>query len=100
VNDALSPRVVLVPFVCPVCTAANGVHLISLSRAGGTTCAGCSKWLKSADVMRAIHAPRSGQEAPARAAVRAAPRQEAPVWPPTAASRAAIKPLASRVARR
>ena len=49
---------VLVPFVCPVCTAPNGVGLIALSRAGGVACSGCKKWLRSADVMRAMHAPR------------------------------------------
>ena len=49
---------VLVPFVCPVCTAANGVQLIALSRKGGVECVGCQKWLRATDVMRAMHAPR------------------------------------------
>lgn len=53
--------VVLVPFVCPVCTAPNGVGLIALSRAGGVNCAGCNRWLRSADVMRAMHAPRKAK---------------------------------------
>ena len=51
--------VVLVPFVCPVCAGKNGAHLISLSRAGGMTCACCQKWLRATDVMRAMHAPRT-----------------------------------------
>lgn len=50
---------VLVPFVCPVCAAPNAVNLIALSRAGSTECASCKKRLRSADVMRAMHAPRS-----------------------------------------
>jgi hypothetical protein len=49
---------VLVPFVCPICTGANAVQLIAVSRAGGVKCSACSKWLKAADVMRAMHAPR------------------------------------------
>lgn len=103
---------VLVPYVCPVCAAPNEVHLISLSRAGGTDCAACGKWLKAADVMRAIHAPRTGpQVSPHRGAAPVAPetrartatrggsrptngvKEDAVVWPPTAASRAAVKPL-------
>ena len=51
--------IVLVPFVCPVCTAANGVQLIALSRAGGVNCSGCKKWLRATDVMKAMHAPRA-----------------------------------------
>lgn len=50
---------VLVPFVCPVCTAANAVGLVALSRAGSTTCAGCKRKLSAADVARAMHAPRT-----------------------------------------
>lgn len=49
---------VLVPFVCPVCAAANAVHLLTLSRAGFHVCVGCSRKLRSQDVMRAMHAPR------------------------------------------
>jgi hypothetical protein len=49
---------VLVPFVCPICAAQNGAALIAVSRAGGMNCVACSKWLRSADVMRAMHAPR------------------------------------------
>ena len=51
--------VVLVPFVCPICTGANSIALIVLSRAGGTTCVACKKWLRATDVMRAMHAPRT-----------------------------------------
>jgi hypothetical protein len=89
-----------IPFVCPVCAGANAVHLISLSRAGGVDCARCKKWLRSADVMRAMHSPRAARsEAPreTRASVAAAAAEAAPrvdvVWPPTAASRAAAIPL-------
>jgi len=49
---------VLVPFVCPICTAPNAVALIPLSRAGGVACEACKKWLRASDVMRAMHAPR------------------------------------------
>lgn len=49
---------VLVPFVCPICAGANRVHLISLSRAGGVACTACTKWLRAADVMAAMHSPR------------------------------------------
>lgn len=56
---AASKPLVLVPFVCPICTAANGVNLIALSRAGGIECSACKKWLRAADVMRAMHAPRA-----------------------------------------
>lgn len=51
--------VVLVPFVCPICAAPNAVNLIALSRAGSTDCASCKKRLRSADVMRAMHSPRT-----------------------------------------
>lgn len=60
-SRASEKPVVLVPFVCPVCTAANGVQLIALSRKGGVECAGCKKWLRAADVMRAMHAPRTAK---------------------------------------
>lgn len=56
---AAAKPTVLVPFVCPVCTATNGVGLIALSRAGGVSCTGCKKWLRAADVMKAMHAPRA-----------------------------------------
>ena len=56
--SAAAKPVVLVPFVCPVCTAPNGVGLIALSRAGGVNCSACKRWLRAADVMRAMHAPR------------------------------------------
>ncbi|HUR68582.1 MAG TPA: hypothetical protein VM370_04990 [Candidatus Thermoplasmatota archaeon] len=49
---------VLVPFICPVCTAKNEINLIVLSRKNGTTCISCDKWLRATDVMRAMHAPR------------------------------------------
>lgn len=52
---------VLVPFVCPVCAGPNAVALIPLSRAGGVSCERCKKWLRAADVMRAMHAPRKAQ---------------------------------------
>lgn len=55
---AASKPVILVPFVCPVCTAKNDVQLIALSRAGGHTCVACKRWLRATDVMRAMHAPR------------------------------------------
>ena len=58
---AASKPLVLVPFVCPICTAANAVNLIALSRASGTTCAGCQKWLRATDVMRAMHHPRKAK---------------------------------------
>lgn len=55
-------------------------------------CVECGKRLRSADVMRAIHAPRSAPTAERR--VRAPPAKKAEmVWPPTAESRAAIAPL-------
>jgi hypothetical protein len=104
---------VLVPFVCPVCAAQNGVHLISLSRSGGVDCAACGRWLKSADIVRAIHSPRGAQEGPSRTPVADAERkariatkggtpsdgpskQGSYVWPPTAESRRAVKPLRKR----
>lgn len=91
----------LVPFVCPVCAASNAVHLITLSRAGGTECVGCARWLKSAVVMRAMHSPRDAAgEAGRRAAAAARPaadqRRGDVVWPPTAESRAAATPLRRR----
>lgn len=82
------------PFVCPVCAAENAVELLVLSRAGGTDCVGCKRRLRSADVMRAMHAPRApvGQARLARPVVQA----DAMVWPPTRESRAAIAPLRDR----
>lgn len=60
-TSAAAPKApVLVPFVCPVCAAPNGVNLIALSRAGHTTCVKCEKKLRAADVMRAMHDPRRG----------------------------------------
>lgn len=93
---AASPKApVLIPFVCPICAGANAVELIALSRAGGTDCVECSKWLRAADVMRAIHSPRDAATDESRERrVRAPPaKRTAMVWPPTAASRAAIAPL-------
>lgn len=93
-----------IPFVCPICAGKNAVHLISLSRAGGMDCTVCKKWLRAADIMRAMHSPREGrtnasepirERAAARAA--AAPKP-AMTWPPTAESRAAVKPLNRRAA--
>lgn len=55
---AIQKPTVLVPFLCPVCTARNDIGLIALSRAGGTTCVGCARKLRVNDVMRAMHAPR------------------------------------------
>ena len=111
VSSVAKPQVT-VPFVCPVCAAPNAVHLISLSRAGGVDCSACSRWLKAADVMRAIHSPRgpAPEGAPrtiaprdrARVATKGgtptAPvsRRDAIVWPPTAETRAAAKPLPVR----
>ncbi|HUR69808.1 MAG TPA: hypothetical protein VM370_11240 [Candidatus Thermoplasmatota archaeon] len=87
----------LIPFVCPICAGSNGAHLISLSRAAGMDCAVCGKWLKSADVMRAIHSPRVARAADA-APPSARPaanqsRRVAVTWPPTAESRANATPL-------
>lgn len=103
---------VTVPFVCPICAAPNGVHLISLSRAGGVDCTGCGRWLKAADVMRAIHSPRgpAAEGQPRSVAVRdrarvatkggtpTAPvsRRDSIVWPPTAETRASATPLKIR----
>lgn len=84
---------VLIPFICPVCAGANAVELLVLSRAGGMDCVECGKRLRSADVMRAIHSPRTvmaERRVPVRAA---APKKAEMVWPPTAESRAAIAPL-------
>lgn len=83
---------VLIPFVCPICAGANAIELLVLSRAGGMDCAECGKRLRAADVMRAIHSPRSPSETERR--VRAPPaKKPAMVWPPTPESRAAIAPL-------
>ena len=57
-NVAVVKPLVLVPYVCPICAAANAVNLIALSRAGNTQCQGCKKTLRSGDVMRAMHSPR------------------------------------------
>lgn len=79
----------LIPFVCPICAGANEVDLLTLSRAGLTQCAHCEKTLRSADVMRAIHSPRSPPDDARR--VRAPPAKKPEmVWPPTPESRAAI----------
>jgi hypothetical protein len=75
-----------------VCAGANAIELLVLSRAGGTTCAECGKYLRSADVMRAIHSPRAAPTVQRR--VRAPPAKKVEmVWPPTAESRAAIAPM-------
>jgi hypothetical protein len=58
---AVPKPVVRVPFVCPVCATANQVNLIALSRAGGVTCESCKRFLKSRDVARAMHAPRTAK---------------------------------------
>lgn len=89
-----SRRPVLVPFVCPACAADNAVELIALSRAGGMPCVQCERYLKSADVMRAMHAPRASKPEPQPA--RAAAKKQEMVWPPTPESRAAIAPLRRR----
>ena len=99
--NAPDKPVKLVPFVCPVCAAANAVHLITLSRAGGTECVGCARWLKSAIVMKAMHAPRPTAADAAEAArttsrTPADQRRREVVWPPTAESRAAATPLRRR----
>ena len=83
---------VLIPFVCPVCAGANAVELLALSRAGGVDCVECGKFLRSADVMRAIHAPRTAP-VDARRVRAPPPKRAAMVWPPTADSRRAIAPL-------
>jgi hypothetical protein len=86
---------VRIPFVCPVCAGQNAIELLILSRAGGAECIKCEKWLKAADVMRAIHAPRAAasEEGP-QMRMRAPPAKRPDmVWPPTAESRAAIAPL-------
>lgn len=96
VHRELAAPVVQIPFVCPVCAAANAVNLIALSRAGGVDCASCARWLRSADVMRAIHSPRAERSpgSPPPRTHAASPRKKAEVvWPPTAASRAAAIPL-------
>jgi hypothetical protein len=91
-----APTLVEIPFVCPVCAAANAVNLIALSRAGGVDCGACARWLRAADVMRAIHSPRAAREPgspPPRAHTPAPRRRAEVVWPPTAESRAAALPL-------
>ena len=96
-NVAPSKVPVLIPFVCPICTGQNAVELLVLSRAGGMDCGECGKYLRSADVMRAIHSPRTQGSAERRVPVRAAPEKKAGVvWPPTAESRAAVAPLKQR----
>ena len=101
-----------IPFVCPICAGANAVHLISLSRAGGMDCEACGKWLRSTDVMRAMHAPRAAKPNDANEPINVPVAVELPVrkslaartvvarkdridWPPTAATRAAATPLRS-----
>lgn len=84
---------VLISFVCPICAGANAVGLLALSRAGGVDCVACKKWLRAADVMRAIHSPRAANDGRADR-TRAAPAKKPDmVWPPTAESRASIAPL-------
>ena len=86
---------VLIPFVCPICAGSNAIELLVLSRAGGMECVECGKYLRSADVMRAMHSPRAAPDAERR--VRAPPAKKPEmVWPPTAESRAAIAPLRRR----
>ena len=99
VTIASAPKApVLIPFVCPICAGGNAVELLILSRAGGMSCQQCGKHLRSADVMRAMHAPRS----PPTSNERRVPVREMPakkpemVWPPTPESRAAIAPLRRR----
>lgn len=93
---AVAPKATVeIPFICPICAGENAVNLIVLSRGGGIDCQACNKWLRAADVMRAIHSPRAPREAdakPIRVHAAAPPRAER-VWPPTAASRAAAIPL-------
>jgi len=85
---------VLISFVCPICAGPNAVALLVLSRAGGIDCAACGKWLRAADVMRAIHSPRAAHGEGQGDRTRAPPvKKPAMVWPPTAESRAAIAPL-------
>lgn len=90
---------IVIPFVCPICAGANAVHLISLSRAGGMDCDVCGKWLRAADVMRAMHSPRVArtEDTPAPrvhdVVARNAQGKRAIVWPPTAESRANAVPL-------
>ncbi|HEX2022402.1 MAG TPA: hypothetical protein VHH36_06785 [Candidatus Thermoplasmatota archaeon] len=66
--------------------------LLTLSRQGGTDCTTCGKHLRSADVMRAIHAPRAAGASERRVRAPVA-KKAAMVWPPTAESRAAIAPM-------
>lgn len=94
-NASVAP--ITIPFVCPVCAGANAVHLISLSRAGGMDCVVCEKWLRATDVMRAMHSPRAARDPQAEERARAAPAKKVAItWPPTAESRAAVKPLGKR----
>lgn len=86
----------MIPFVCPVCAGANAVELIVLSRAGGMACAVCERYLRSADIMRAMHAPRTSTGEPQRLAARPVAKKTEMVWPPTPESRAAIAPLKRR----
>lgn len=86
---------VLIPFVCPVCAGANAVELVKLSRAGGMSCVVCERYLRSADVMRAMHSPRSDTDRERRPDRPVAKKPEM-VWPPTPESRAAIAPLKRR----
>lgn len=93
--DAPRREPVLVPFVCPVCAGENAVELIKLSRAGGMACVVCERYLRSTDIMRAMHSPRAdaGRE---RRPDRAVAKKATMVWPPTAESRASIAPLKRR----
>lgn len=98
-NAQPSRAPVLIPVVCPICAGANAVELLILSRAGGMDCVACGKWLRSADVMRAIHSPRPPVSSERRASARAASAEKPKmVWPPTPESRAAIAPLRRRTA--
>ena len=88
---------VLIPFVCPICAGANAIELLVLSRAGGMACQECGKHLRSTDVMRAMHSPRSPPTSERRVPVREMPAKKPQmVWPPTPESRAAIAPLRRR----
>jgi hypothetical protein len=86
---------VLIPFVCPVCAGANAVELILLSRAGGMSCVVCDRYLRSADIMRAMHSPRADTDRERRPD-RVVAKKPPMVWPPTPESRAAIAPLKRR----
>lgn len=62
-------------------------------------CDVCGKWLRAADVMRAMHSPRAArtEDTPAprvhSVVERNAQGKRAIVWPPTAESRANAVPL-------